>query len=678
MRERFGTESTANAASSARQRTPRGHVSHAILASAIALGCGASNDAAFAVPSDAAAERQQDVQSPAATQGPTDRLAPGVDPAEARADRSSSSADVGSLPTTPFVGGASDAAGAEHPASLAPPSAGDLHRPASTLGYNMDYPGDWTNNPPFIDQMKNARAVQGECSSADPGCDPAAHLDLDEQGWVRSLHYRDDASRAYAAAHVVFNTSSERPDIGKTFVVTWQGSANVQVYGVGEVRREAPQRLSFVLAAGNAMLTLRDIDPADHARDIRIFRTDHEALLERGEQFSPDMLAFLAPFGSLRFMDWMQSNTPGQCSGGTENGRSCYAVTGDDCGGGGVCSMPGHWAERPTADQSSLQAAGQYLDNERPELGTKVGGYPVETLVALANRASIDPHFNMPADYDDEFVRSFARYVRDHLEPGLRASVEYSNEVWNWGFPQAGYANALGRELFPDEGTAWVQFAAGRTANLCRIWKEEFAGQEQRLRCLISPQTDWRELAETVLECPAWVATHPGSGPCYEHVDAINITGYFSGCLHTHASAVQGWRAQGDEAALDLAFEQLEHGGLLDDCRDSLDDAISGYSYFAELAKPRGLDVYVYESGTHFAYDANDATRDFFVQMTRDERMYDAYQRNFGGFVAAGGTTFNVWGWVAKDDAWANSESVLELDHPKYRAIVDFAQASAR
>src|SRR5688500_4688669 len=113
MRERFGTESTANASSSARQRTPRWHVSHAILASAIALGCGASNDAAFAVPSDAAAERQQDVQSPAATRGATDRLAPGVHPAEARADRSSSSADVGSLPTTPFGGGASDAAGAE-------------------------------------------------------------------------------------------------------------------------------------------------------------------------------------------------------------------------------------------------------------------------------------------------------------------------------------------------------------------------------------------------------------------------------------------------------------------------------------------------------------------------------------------------------------------------------------
>jgi hypothetical protein len=672
MRERFGTKSTA---SSTRHAAIAARASACILASAIALGCGASNDAAFAEPSDiAAAERQQDVQNPGATL----EAANGRDLGTTGSVGSSQLEPSADGALAPRAGDSSiDAAAVQPPALTTPASPGSVHHPASSLGYNMDYPGDWTNDPPFIDQMKNARAVQGECSNQDPGCDPAAHLDLDEHGWVKSLAYRDDASRSYAAAHVIFSTSSERPDIGKTFIATWQGNADVQVDGVDSVRHESANRLSFVLGAGNAMLTLRDIDPVDHARNIRVFRADEEALLDQGELFSPDMLAFLAPFGSLRFMDWMQSNTSGQCSGGSENGRSCYAVTNEDCGGGGVCLMPGHWAERPTADQVSLQAAGQYVDNQHPELGTKLGGYPVETLVALANRASADPHFNMPADYDDDYVRSFARYVRDHLEPGLRASVEYSNEVWNWGFPQSGYANELGRQLFPDEGSAWVQFAAGRTSNMCRIWKEEFAGQEQRLRCLISPQTGWSELAQTVLECPAWVATHPGSGPCYEHVDAINITGYFSGCLHTNASTVEGWRAQGDDAALDLAFEQLEHGGLIDDCRDSLDDTVAGYAFFEELAKARGLGLYVYESGTHFAYDANDSTREFFVRMTQDERMYDIYQRNFGSFAAAGGSTFNVWGWVAKDDAWANAESVLERNHPKYRAIADFARASA-
>src|SRR5690606_1415353 len=106
-----------------------------------------------------------------------------------------------------------DSAATASSTGSAGPAAGQASHPRSPLGYNLDYPGDWTNLPPFIDQMKNARAVRGECSSADPGCDPAAHLDLDPQGWVKSQRYRDDPSRSYAAAHMLFNTSSERPDI---------------------------------------------------------------------------------------------------------------------------------------------------------------------------------------------------------------------------------------------------------------------------------------------------------------------------------------------------------------------------------------------------------------------------------------------------------------------------------
>lgn len=545
----------------------------------------------------------------------------------------------------------------------------------STLGYNMDYPGDWTNMPPFIDQMKNARAVQGECSGADPDCDPARHLDLDENGWVTSLRYADDPSRSYAAAHIIVSTSRERPDIGQTFVVTWEGNARVQIQGGGDVRSDAGQRrLTFVLRPGDTIVRLRDIDPVDHARNIRIFRADHEALLASGEIFSPDMLSFLEPFGSLRFMDWMDSNGRGQCSGGSEPGRGCYAVTQDDCGGGGSCVMAGHWDERPDTEAVSYVASGQYLDTERPELGTRVGGYPLEVMVALANRSSKNPHFNMPADFDEDFVRHFAGYVRDHLAPGLRASVEYSNEVWNWGFPQAGYANARGRALWPDEGSAWVQFAAGRTSEMCRLWKEEFSGEQSRMRCLISPQTDWKEMAANVLECPAWVASHPGSPACHEHADAISITGYFSGCLHQNEATITDWLTRGKPAALDLAFEQLTRGGLIDGCGDSLDAAIESYGFFAGLAEARGLELYVYESGTHFAYDADDSAREFLVDMTRDERMYDVYRENFAGFRLAGGGMFNVWGWVAPEDAWANADSILERNHPKYRAIADFAR----
>lgn len=556
------------------------------------------------------------------------------------------------------------------------------------LGYNLDFPGDWTNQPPFIDNFKNARGFTGSCAAQDPDCHSTAHLDLDAQGWVKTLRYRDTPSRAYERVEVIVNTSKERSDIGQRFAVTWQGQGQIEVFGAGDAARDpARARIEFTLPRGILVLRLVAIDPqgtGDYLRDIRVFRTAHEDALRAGDVFNPELLAYLAPFRSVRFMDWMQSNSPGRCSGGGKDGEACYAASDEVCGAGARCVTPGKWSERPTPDQAMWFSGAQFIDPARPEAGSKVGGYPVEVLVGLANAAKAAPHFNVPADSDDEYVLELARRVKTQLSPELPVSVEYSNEVWNWGFPQARYAKARGERLWPGDGTAWLQYAAARTRNMCKLFHQVFAGDEERLRCLISPQTGWRELAETVLDCPAWVEQHPEDESCTRYVDGINITGYFAGCLPAHPEVIRRWIGElGRDAALGRAFEQLEHGGLIDACEgeavDSLDDAIDAYQFFMQLAARRGLALEVYEGGTHFNYsgerDGQDDVRQFLVAMTRDPRMSALYTRNYRAFREVGGSTFNVWGWVARDDAWANSDSVTELDHPKYRAIREFARA---
>lgn len=556
---------------------------------------------------------------------------------------------------------------------------------ATLLGYNLDFPGDWTNTPPFLDQVKNSRAPQGSCSEEDPDCDPAAHLDLDARGWPRSLEYRDDPSRQYSSIQLLINSSNERSDIGAEFVVTWEGKGNIDVINGADVSRDdANQRITFTLQSDVTSLRFTAIDPdgsGDYLRNVRVFRADFEPLVAAGEIFNPDMLEFLQPFRSIRFMDWMQTNALGQCSGGSTPGAECYAVTDPYCASGGRCLMPGHWSERPDSDAPSSLASSQYLDPARPELGTKVGGYALETLVALANRVPANPHFNIPTDYDDDYVENFATYLKDNLAPGLTATIEYSNEVWNFGFPQAQYANERGRAAWPDEGSAWLQYMAGRTHTMCGLIKQVFRGQEERVRCVVSPQTGWRGLAETVLDCPLWAADHPGEGGCDTNLDAISITGYFAGCLITHEERVLEWLGDGEQAAMDKAFQQLDRGGLIAECsgedQDNLDYTIDNYRYFGELAAARGLGLYVYESGTHFNLDDGDeSVHDLLVKMTRDQRMYELYLKNFAGFRNAGGSVMNVWGWVAPDDMWANADSLLDLSHPKYRAIRDFSAAS--
>jgi hypothetical protein len=560
----------------------------------------------------------------------------------------------------------------------APAPADNPSNETSSLGYNLDFPGDWSNLPPFIDLMKNTVTFIGECPDADPECDQRAHLDVDEQGWVRSLRYVDDPDLSYSRIAVPLNTSDARPDIGQTFVVTWEGSGEIDVPRGKNVKSEGKRRFSFELPKGPTFLYVDAMGDGAYPKNIRIFRRDHEERLAAGELFDPDMLEFLRPFRRVRFMDWMQTNGYGRCIGGARAGERCYAVIDDDCGGEeSRCLMPGHWDERPTPDQRSLISWGQFLDNSRPELGTKIGGYALETMLALANALNADPQFSMPVDADDEYLVSFAETVKAELAPELRVSVEYSNEVWNWGFPQASYANELGRALWPDEGSAWVQYMAGRTDRMCGVWKDAFAGDEQRMRCLISPQTGWRDLAETVLECPAWRAKYPREGRCYDNVDAISISGYFSGCLPSNPEMIRSWLEQGQAAALDLGFEQLTKGGLMgEDCKDNLENTLAGYRYFETLAAARHLGLEIYESGTHFDYDGDEAddVSSFLIAMTRDERMYQAYMRNFEGFMHAGGGLMNVWGWLAPDDMWANADSVSDRSHPKYRAIMDFVR----
>ena len=556
------------------------------------------------------------------------------------------------------------------------------------LGYNLDFPGDWTNLPPFIDNFKNARAFTGSCGDLDPECHPTAHLDLDEHGWVKSLRYRDDAAKSYARVEVIVSTSKGRPDIGRPFAVTWAGAGEIEVFGAEDAARDPTRaRIEFSLPQGILVLRLTAIDPqqtGDYLRDIRVFRVDQEDALLAGDVYNPDLLRYLAPFRSLRFMDWMQTNAPGRCSGGSQDGEACYAVSNEVCGAGGTCIMAGKWSERPTPDQAIWFSSGQLLDNARPERGSKVGGYPVEVMLGLANAAKAAPHFNMPADSDDEYVREFARSVKRGLSPELPVSVEYSNEVWNWSFPQAQYAKTRGAKLWPDDGTAWVQYMAARTHAMCKIFHEVFADDEERLRCLISPQTGWPELASTVLDCPAWIAQHPEEGSCTKFVDAINISGYFAGCLPRQPGVIRRWLGElGRSAALDRAFQQLEHGGLIEACEgdavDTLDRTIELYRHFMQLAARRGLQLEVYEGGTHFDYSGEreggrDDVHQFLVAMTRDERMHELYLRNFGAFREAGGSVFNVWGWIAPDDPWANSDTLEDLSHPKYRAISEFAR----
>ena len=43
---------------------------------------------------------------------------------------------------------------------------------------------------------------------------------------------------------------------------------------------------------------------------------------------------------------------------------------------------------------------------------------------------------NVPLMVDDDYITKFATLLKEQLDPSLVVYVEYSNEIWNYGFSQ--------------------------------------------------------------------------------------------------------------------------------------------------------------------------------------------------------------------------------------------------
>jgi len=189
--------------------------------------------------------------------------------------------------------------------------------------------------------------------------------------------------------------------------VSWRGSGRFTI--AGKVF-SGPNGSGFVELDGSgiALLDLRATRPADPLRAIQVVVPGATS----ANGFRARYLNSLAPYSTLRFMDWQRTNATYEQT----NRRFTCANR----------SRPGYYSE-----------------------GTRKG-VSVETMVTLANRLKADPWFTIPHDATDGWLRCQARVVAQRLRRGLTPRYEFSNETWNPTFLQfreltaAGEAHGLG------------------------------------------------------------------------------------------------------------------------------------------------------------------------------------------------------------------------------------------
>lgn len=517
-----------------------------------------------------------------------------------------------------------------------------------SLAINLSTARDHVTQDPFLDIMKTARHFVGNTWKQWSAMTNAQLEDagvFDENGWPTFIPEGVDR------IGTIFSWSS---DLGAAetragrYVLTYEGEGAVQVKMGAKIVSSEPGRVVIDVPDGATFqLNIIETDPqgtGDYIRGMSLVREEHVALYEAGAVFNPDWIKLIEDMRQIRFMDWQDTNNQTVSS----------------------------WDERSQLTDAFWTGK----------------GVPVEVLVRLANEIGADPWFCMPPDADEGYVRAFAEYVRDNLDPALVATVEFGNENWNSSFKHVGnQAHEMAEEwgVATDEHIIAISHQAKQATESALIWDEIFGEQaEARIVKALGVQTTstWRTAG--LLTATHWAEYEPDAYvPPHEVFDVIAGTSYFG--LWTSIDA--GMRAELvaaiDDPEVD-AFDYLAAKMMDPDYRFSIPQVLDALEAQKALAAEYGLGLVLYEGGQHlhhlFATDGSGAVLDEFMRaFVRSEQMAELYEALWEGWAAIGDGAFMQYGDVAlpsKTGSWG-LYAHLGDDNPRAAALRELNEANA-
>ena len=507
----------------------------------------------------------------------------------------------------------------------------ELNR-TSAVGSNLAGVADYSRDIPFVDLFKSSRPW---ISGSDKKWDDKRPIDLDENGWVRSL-------RPGQVARTLMLSKGGHP--GGEFIVVYDGQGEIH-HGNELLQNQSRsgRQVIRVKKDGAVRFEISKTNPSDPIRNIRVFPPggsceEDDALwcdrshpcpsgrclpFEKTYQdriFHPKFLESVSHYSVLRFMDWMRTNN----------------------------SPIRSWSERPRVAEATW--------NRR--------GIPVEVMMALAKRLRAEPWVNIPHLADDDYVRKFATLVRDTLPEEFRVWIEYSNEVWNSQFDQqqeVALCPAGKREK--DEFAAALVCLAERSDAVFRIWHQVFGGSASRVVRVVATQAANSWTSKKVLT----------QRDLHERVDALAIAPYFGIPVNRKT------RAEFAAMSVDELLERTE--------AEIIPKAIERMQDQAEMAEHFGLALVAYEGGQHFSavrgVENDERINALLDAINRHPRMKDLYFRYLTAWRDAGGKLFvhyNNCGAYTKWGRWGLREYLDQprVEAPKLDGVMRFIEQNPR
>ena len=531
------------------------------------------------------------------------------------------------------------------------------------LGINVGSMGKLTSSIPFTDIFKISTGWYTSCEydwrakrPIDPGCTAKKSLnsqeqkllDLDANGWVRSLPMPQDEP-IFTSVTSTWKLSKHFPT-GR-YVVLYDGEGRMKITGDLRIVYQRPGHIEFDLLSPrrNLKLQITRTDPGrngNYIRNIRIVPKKNEHNYMR-RVFNPDYIARIRPMHVLRFMPW-------------SNPRANTAV---------------EWNQRARISEA-------HYTGDR--------GVPAERMVDLANAINAAPWLSVPYKASDDYMRQYARMVKRRLRRNQKVYIEYSNEVWNSIFPAATYAARKADKLwhFPYPKVAAgkrrvllsANWYAKRSVEMCRIWKNEFGRQRNRVKCVLGSLNSVPWVGKEILDCPLWKQAHG----CGRYVDAYGIGPYFGDYIakKEHRKTIKRWTRDADGGRSRL-FQEILHGGMLKNGPPGGAMALVRDQIYAnkKLADKYRLELIAYEAGQHLIrYDPPHTVKDpavlnLFMSVQKDPRMRQAYQQYLRTWAETGGGLllhFYGIGEPEPKNFFGMLDYLQQPTTPKYQALMDY------
>ncbi|WP_194269409.1 Ig-like domain-containing protein [Tritonibacter litoralis] len=496
---------------------------------------------------------------------------------------------------------------------------------------------DYSSQLPFLDIFKSSRPVKahapGEFGTYD-------YAELREEGYLDDNGWPTEIPEDAPTIGFIFSDTIGREG---TYVLRYEGEGEIDLRFDANIISQKDGEIVFEHGSGSFEVLLRSTDPndtGDYIKNISIVKEEYVDLYDAGATFNPDALDVLADFREFRTMAWQRTiESP--------------IETLDDL---------------PSLEESSW--ATEY-------------GVPIEALVQLSNEAGTDLWITIPTKANADVIEHYATYIRDNLDPNLKVTVEYGNELWNYGYQDTHDLRAEAIEawnLDPGDNASRFAYITSKAADVALTFKEIFnqVGEDERplLHNTLGTQSAVPSVTEALLRADAWQLNDPDNFiPPEEIFDSIAVTTYFGGATLTRdelrADLIEAINDP-DVDAQAFLFEKLNDP----DYPFSIPATGEFLREQKEIADRYGLQVTDYEGGAHLLHFDNtnlpqetvEQLEGFYVDFYRSEYMRELFQGIWDIWREVGTGAFTNHGSVGEPSRYGFFSFLSDLNDTSPRA----------